>query len=131
MPLPDELQDLLPVLRRVRGTVLAHGGYLLWSNGQVSTAAGQAHSTIAYRLYEAGDLPDDEVLFADLEALLDAYEAYMSSDLRRTLVESPAVPATTEDPDPPPQPSTHFELAAGFQELRDRIQAEGFTSYWL
>ena len=84
------------------------------------------HSTIAYRLYEAGDLPDDEVLFADLEALLDAYEAYMSSDLRRTLVESPAEPATTEDPDPPPQPSTHFELATGFQELRDRIQAEGF-----
>ncbi|WP_200255903.1 MrcB family domain-containing protein [Halorhodospira neutriphila] len=88
------------------------------------------HSTIAYRLYEVGELPEDDTLFADLEALLEAYEVYIHSDLRRTIVGDPAaIHSSSGDTalEAEPPPSSTFELATGFQELRDKIQAEGYV----
>ncbi len=35
-------------------------------------------STIAYKLYEAGNVPEDDVLFEDLESVLGAYDRYLT-----------------------------------------------------
>lgn len=42
-----------------------------------SLAAEYEHSTIAYKLYEAGAVPTDRELLQDLEAVLRAYDTYL------------------------------------------------------
>jgi hypothetical protein len=37
-------------------------------------------STIAHKLYEADQMPDDELLLEDLEAVLGAYDRYLADD---------------------------------------------------
>lgn len=89
---------------------------------------GYEPSTIAYSLYEAGAPPDDDTLFQDLATLLEAYAAYMDSDLRRTMADEPATPEASERTaaSSAPAPSSSFELAGGFQELAAAIRAQGF-----
>ncbi|MHB8766355.1 MAG: MrcB family domain-containing protein [Deferrisomatales bacterium] len=58
-------------------------------------------STIAHRLYPAGQVPDDSELLADLEAVLTAYDRYLAQ--REQAIEPPAGdPGTPEGPGPVP-----------------------------
>lgn len=50
-------------------------------------------SVVAYRFYEVGDLPGDDVLAADVEAVLDAYGRYLRARRARTIV--PSAPSRT------------------------------------
>ncbi len=87
-------------------------------------------STVAYLLYERGNIPADEVIFQNIKTLLQAYDAYMSSELRQTFRE------TTEETlkndqnpgseDTPVAPLTQMDLKDGLKELFEGITSQGY-----
>jgi hypothetical protein len=64
---------------------LADNGFHLDNNMDLkssgSTAQGYQASTIAYKFYPAGTMPGNDTLLADLEAVLRAYDLYLSIDV--------------------------------------------------
>lgn len=54
-------------------------------------------SVVAYRFYEAGAIPDDDVLAGDVEAVLDAYGRYLRARRARTIVPAAPVAAGREN----------------------------------
>jgi hypothetical protein len=81
-------------------------------------------AVVAHRLYEAGAVPDDDALAADLEALLHAYDRYLRA--RRGRAIAPAAPAVREpraryDAAPPWEP----ERAA--LRVAEHVAARGFV----
>lgn len=57
--------------------------------------ADYEHSTIAYKLYETGRVPDDSSIVADLESVLKAYDEYLQH--RSTIVtEQPPISLTPQ-----------------------------------
>jgi hypothetical protein len=90
------------------------------------------HSTIAFRLYEAGATPDDEEIEADLEVVLQAYDQYMQSDLRKEfdsgVKPERLTPPDQEPPQPfPPKVVDGFSLATAAEEVASYIDARGFV----
>ncbi|MBA1147483.1 DUF3578 domain-containing protein [Ectothiorhodospiraceae bacterium WFHF3C12] len=87
-------------------------------------------STVAYRLYEKGHVPSDEVLFGDLEVLLETYERYMNSELPRAFKEVTTTDSTVQDSagtTPSAAPDGQFDPVAGMTALWNAIRATGFV----
>jgi hypothetical protein len=80
-------------------------------------------STIAYKLYEAGDVPDDETFAADLEALLAAYERYIRA--RRHHAVLPTMGKVREERKPTWEPS--FDRAVAVQALIEAVGRRHFV----
>jgi hypothetical protein len=73
-------------------------------------------ATIAYKFYPAGDVPEDDALFADLRVALQAYDRYVSSQ----------VAAAREDVDPLDELKTRF--VARFPDFTSFAPSAG--RYW-
>jgi hypothetical protein len=91
------------------------------------------HSTIAYKLYETGSVPEDREIEADLEVVLQAYERYLESDLPARFHEGPDAGADSEsEPDqeetaPPGPPPSTFDLAQAAEGVAKYLAARGFV----
>ncbi len=76
-----ELRARAQTLRASLGT-LKGAGFMLTDDIDLHTGAGLGTdyevSTIAYKLYERGSVPDDEQLLSDLGALIKSYEQMLS-----------------------------------------------------
>lgn len=72
------------------------------------------YSTIAYKLYQTDQVPDDNTLLQDLEAILQVYNQYIESKLNLQ---------TTK----PPIDMTNYDLANAFNGLTRFIRNQGFT----
>ena len=82
-------------------------------------------TVIAYRLYDTGSVPDDEVLAEDLEALLAAYDRYLRARRSRTI--SPAAsPARVSEP-PRPAYAAAWEPERAAREVIGYVEARRFV----
>ena len=91
---------------------------------KVSSGLGKDYeaSTVAYKLYPRGAVPDDGELYSDLEALMQAYEEYLAAD------EEPVVVINKGDDDPVMDPETKdFELLSAVKSVSAYISQRGFT----
>lgn len=63
--------------------------------------ADYEHSTIAYKLYETGRVPEDSSIIADLESVLNAYDEYLKRRPSTEIVQPPILrkPQTKTDID--------------------------------
>jgi hypothetical protein len=68
-------------------------------------------STATCKLYEKGNVPSDELIGVDLEALLGSYEAYLESDLRRAFHEDDEGIGESTEPQAPKTRASMVELA--------------------
>jgi hypothetical protein len=73
------------------------------------------NSTVAYKLYEKGRVPDDQALLRDLERLLQAYDRYLDS--RGLAQPSPPTPS---------EPKPQFKLDSAVEALIDQVKRKGF-----
>jgi hypothetical protein len=86
-------------------------------------------STIAYCLYERDDIPPDNVIFQDLEVLLDAYDNYIASNLPSefgdtSMTTKDTPPASTEAY--PTTSASEFDRNEGMEQLIGAVRAKGF-----
>jgi 5-methylcytosine-specific restriction protein B len=99
---------------RARCEALAYRGYTLDDEIDLRTDAGLGarfeDSTIAYKLYERGAVPSDSEILADVDALLEAYDRYISSKTEKPL------PAT-----PTPRSPARKDLAAVHRSFSDAL----------
>ena len=77
-------------------------------------------STVAYKLYERGAVPDDSIIVQDLEALLRAYDGYLKTE---------AGAGDTSRPDKPEKPPFTFEEALKDLFL-EREELEEMLALW-
>lgn len=84
-------------------------------------------STAAHTFYERGKVPDDEQIFRALEVVLQAYDAYLESDLAPKFRDE-------ESPEDTPARATHVTPSSRFQleqaaveRVIETIRARGFV----
>lgn len=72
-------------------------------------------STIAYKLYEKGNIPDDNKILDDIESVLKVYDMYINPthEIAETPIEN--------------ENQSNFELNTEFEKLLDYIQSSGFV----
>jgi hypothetical protein len=77
-------------------------------------------STVAYKLYSKGSVPNEDVILKDLEQVLQAYDEYLK--------EQPFIDDGKPETKPPnPEPSrSDFEIAGAFQDVISYIASKGF-----
>src|SRR5690606_17591742 len=125
----NQLAGLLPDERR---------GFETGSGIDLRTEAGLGRSyedsTVAYKLYERSAVPSDDEIAADLDVVLEAYDSYMSSHLRREFHdgEPPELPPS-EGGGPKPNASfassnlAAFSLAEATADVAATLASRGFT----
>jgi 5-methylcytosine-specific restriction protein B len=93
----DELQSKARSIRE-KCSELTSQGFSLKDDIDLRAASGLGtdyeRSTIAHKLYEAGQVPDDATLLRDVEAVLAAYDRYLQ--------ETPSPPPSPPAPPAPP-----------------------------
>ncbi|MHB8772064.1 MAG: MrcB family domain-containing protein [Syntrophales bacterium] len=99
---------------------LAAEGYLLDNDIDLRTDKGLGadyeDSTVAYKLYETGRLPGDAQIIQDLEAVLEAYDRFLTNK-----------PPTEPPKVPPPRPVPPFDLEAAVSSLIEAVGSAGFV----
>lgn len=76
-----EVRETAAQLRRIASPLLRRGFFVddkIDLHADPGLGRDYESSTIAYKLYERGNVPDDEDIADDVEALLDVYEVYLS-----------------------------------------------------
>jgi 5-methylcytosine-specific restriction protein B len=81
------------------------------------------HSTIAYKLYEAAQLPADGTLLRDLDAAVEVYKAILSSNAHS----SPTEDSLTSVPELPATVTEEFDFGTAVERLRGYIEASGYV----
>jgi len=76
-------------------------------------------STIVYKFYAKGEIPNDVELLRDLEEVFLAYDDYLERQPFRDL----ETPEATVTPDPP---QSNFQIASAIQEVVSYIAGRGF-----
>jgi hypothetical protein len=76
-------------------------------------------STVSYKLYARGEIPNDVDLLIDLEQILCAYDEYLEQQPFRV----PDAPPTTLCD----QPQGEFQIASALKQVISRIAARGFV----
>src|SRR5690606_3167499 len=86
---------------------------------RVGSGLGQNYeaSTVAYKLYERGQVPEDAELKADLAALTQAYRSFLNGEI--------SVTDTSED-DGPNMAMTDFTLSEGVESVINFVAGKGF-----
>ena len=129
--LRDRARKLAGLLPDDRRGLTTDDGIDLRSDGGLGQ--DYEHSTIAYRLYEAGNVPDDREIAADLEVALKAYDRYLDSDLPAHFHQGlDSAPDTESEPDQEQitltQPATStFDLTQGAEGVVEYLSARGFV----
>lgn len=77
-------------------------------------------SSIAYKFYRKGEIPNDTEILNDLEEVLLAYDQYLMQQPFREIETTTA----TVTPNPP---QTDFQIASAIQEVISYIAARGFV----
>ena len=81
-------------------------------------------STIAYKLYEKGQLPTDAEMVEDLDSLLRAYATALKKGKG---LEAPMKDHEDKSPNNRLQPTSDFDRAGAIQELIQGVESAGFV----
>ena len=115
------LQSRSDEVRRFTGALVSAGFHMDDAIDLRSAGLGSDYeaSTIAYKLYERGAVPDDIELTADLALTLEAYERFIESER----------PAGLEEPVQVAAPSLrdNFDRAAAFAAVVEAVDASAFV----
>jgi len=91
---------------------------LISLHSESGLARSYEKSTVAFKLYERWAIPNDETLFRDLDAVLRAYDNYLSSGGLDDITDSREVPRSV---------GRDFDLGSSVEALAEQITARGFV----
>jgi hypothetical protein len=104
---------------------LDQAGFSLDENIDLHTSRGLGKdyefSTIGYKLYGRGDIPNDREILNDLDQVLVVYEQYLQQQLFRD-TEVPATEAEIQNP-----PHRDFRIASAIHDVISYIGQRGFV----